>query len=399
MKNKVYYGEYTLRHWIELILKKNIILPPYQRNFVWKETKVRKLISTLQNEEFIPPITIGLFKTNAETQNLILDGQQRLTSILLSYLNIMPDADKFKAKKIELASLSEGDEPEEYENNFDNILDWNFNSLIKKGSDKDSIITQLHPDNYKSLELTLQPSFFEDRYLGFSYIVPQDDNSTHQQKFYSSVFRNINIQGEPLLAQESREALYYFNTTMPTFFKPAFCDDIKLKPASSYFEVPLDFVRYMSLLSQYHVDHSTSHLARGYRSNMERYYERYIYAVLKEEDNITYGDFATIFPNNEYTSRLDNLSQTIDRFNLTEKSPFTSIIDMDTYLFGLIYQVVFQNKQLDEARMDDLKIDLERKINDYKRDTYHQRTPNAFKYMRPRVADSINLYSRYVVAE
>ena len=100
MKNKVYYGEYTLRHWIELILKKNIILPPYQRNFVWKETKVRKLISTLQNEEFVPPITIGLFKTNAGTQNLILDGQQRLTSILLSYLNIMPDADKFKAKKI-----------------------------------------------------------------------------------------------------------------------------------------------------------------------------------------------------------------------------------------------------------------------------------------------------------
>ena len=26
MKNKVYYGEYSLEHWIKLILKKNIVL-------------------------------------------------------------------------------------------------------------------------------------------------------------------------------------------------------------------------------------------------------------------------------------------------------------------------------------------------------------------------------------
>lgn len=34
MKNKVYYGEYSLKYWIELILKQNIILPEYQRTFV-----------------------------------------------------------------------------------------------------------------------------------------------------------------------------------------------------------------------------------------------------------------------------------------------------------------------------------------------------------------------------
>ena len=26
-KNKVYYGEYTLKHWIDLILSNNIVLP------------------------------------------------------------------------------------------------------------------------------------------------------------------------------------------------------------------------------------------------------------------------------------------------------------------------------------------------------------------------------------
>lgn len=33
MKSKVYYGEYSLKHWIDLILKKNLKLPKYQRHF------------------------------------------------------------------------------------------------------------------------------------------------------------------------------------------------------------------------------------------------------------------------------------------------------------------------------------------------------------------------------
>ncbi len=40
MDNRVYYGEYSLRHWINLILKNNIVLPEYQRYFVWNE-KIR----------------------------------------------------------------------------------------------------------------------------------------------------------------------------------------------------------------------------------------------------------------------------------------------------------------------------------------------------------------------
>lgn len=35
MENKVYYGEYTLKHWINMMLTGNIVLPDYQRHFVW----------------------------------------------------------------------------------------------------------------------------------------------------------------------------------------------------------------------------------------------------------------------------------------------------------------------------------------------------------------------------
>ena len=31
MKNRIFYGEYTLKHWIKLMLTSNIVLPDYQR--------------------------------------------------------------------------------------------------------------------------------------------------------------------------------------------------------------------------------------------------------------------------------------------------------------------------------------------------------------------------------
>ncbi len=88
MDNRVYYGQYSLNHWLDLILKQNIILPDYQRLFVWKEKKVRTLIKAFKQKQFVPPITIGSFNINGTSQNLILDGQQRLTTILLAYLGL-----------------------------------------------------------------------------------------------------------------------------------------------------------------------------------------------------------------------------------------------------------------------------------------------------------------------
>ena len=99
MDNKVYYGEYTLMHWINLILKRNIILPDYQRYFVWNQDKTKELINAFKEKQFIPPVTIGSFKNEEESINLILDGQQRLTSILLAYIGIFPDKKAYSQRK------------------------------------------------------------------------------------------------------------------------------------------------------------------------------------------------------------------------------------------------------------------------------------------------------------
>ena len=90
MDKKVYYGEYSLKHWIELLLKKDLELPPYQRNFVWSEEQVKEFVNGLKGEIFVPPVTIGVCNKDGVNHNLILDGQQRLSSILLAFFGVYP---------------------------------------------------------------------------------------------------------------------------------------------------------------------------------------------------------------------------------------------------------------------------------------------------------------------
>ena len=75
MKTRVYYGEYTLRHWLTLLLTRSIVLPDYQRSFVWTEKDVKHLYQSLETGQFVPPITIAHYNNGIESQNLILDGQ------------------------------------------------------------------------------------------------------------------------------------------------------------------------------------------------------------------------------------------------------------------------------------------------------------------------------------
>ena len=184
MDNRVYYGEYSLKHWIDLILKQNIILPDYQRHFVWDEKKVKTLIDTFKSKQFVPPVTIGSFNLNGTNQNLILDGQQRLTSVLLAYLGLYPDEATYKEAIQKFAD--ENDDEEEAEEQFDNVLKWTFKKLTSKGKNKQEILEKITLGNYKSTSLTIPPNFFEITFLGFSYLVPFITDEKEQQKYYSS---------------------------------------------------------------------------------------------------------------------------------------------------------------------------------------------------------------------
>lgn len=387
LENRVYYGQYSLKHWINLILKKNITLPEYQRYFVWNESKVSTLIDAFKKKQFIPPVTVGAFKIDDTSQNLILDGQQRLTSILLAFLDLYPDEKTYKKTIETFASENDDDEPGEQ---LDNIFEWTFQKLTDKGGSKQDILNKIQEGNYKKTNLGIEEKFFEENFLGFSYLVPSTNNEKTQQKYYSSVFRNINIQGETLLPQESRASLYFLDKDLTRFFTNKFTQNFAVKALGG--ETKIDFVRFLSLLSQYKKDGSAEGLARSYKPKMEKYYEEYIYSSINDSDE-RYGKFSEIFPGKQYKSRLATLQIALDQMKIDEKLP--SIIDLDVYFFGLIYIIVFEGKAVEQEKIEDLRKSIELKIAELKKDAQHMRAPGHLKHLRLRVEESIRIYKEY----
>lgn len=389
MNNKVYYGEYTLRHWINLILKKNIILPDYQRYFVWDQNKAKELIKAFKEKQFIPPVTIGSFKNEKESINLILDGQQRLTSIFLAYIGYFPN--KIINQK-QLKFMDENDNLIEDEL-MNNILEWNFNELLKKGSTKEQIKENLSEENYIKFDFHIDEDFLDNNFLGFSYLVPLLANDKEQQKFYSKVFRSINIQGESLLALESRAALYYLDKDLEDYFIPKFIEKIYVNDSK------VDFVRYLALLSQYKKDKTADELGKRFAGKMEKYYEEYIYFTVGEEDSNIFIKYSELFKDKkEYKKMYINLKESLKELELFKK--YSSIIDVDITLFGLIYFIVFEKKEIDYTKKESIFKEINKEIEKIRReDTKHVKNPAAFKYLRYRVKRSIEIYARYVKNE
>lgn len=383
MECRIYYGEYSLDHWLNLILKKNLVLPKYQRYFVWNEEKTNSLIKAFQNGQFVPPVTIGYFSDDDNTCNLILDGQQRLTSVLLSYLGIFPDKETYRKTIEQYADENDNNEDEEL---FDDVMEWSFKKITEKGKNKTEILQGIKKGNYKEIE-SIDDEFLKTHYMGFSYLVPQSHDAQEQQKFYSTTFRNINIQGETLLPQESRESLYFLNENLVNYFNPAFAKEIKVN------DKKMDFVRYLALLSQYKKCNNINKLAHGYAKKMEKLYEEYIYSVVNDDKDSIFLAFPDEFKDGGYESYLKSLNDNIKSIILNRK--FTSIIEADTYFFGLIYSVLFNYKIIDNNRVDELKNKISNKIDEFKKDSNHSKNPGALKHVRNRLQSSIDIFMEH----
>ncbi len=118
-------------------------------------------------------------------------------------------------------------------------------------------------------------------------------------------------------------------------------------------ESSIDFSRFLALLSHYAKDGSANNVAGGFKPRMEEYYEDYIYSVVGDDEPSTkFKPFSEVFPDGNFQPRFERLDQTIS--DLEIPSQFTSIIEMDTYLFGLIYAIIFEDKTVDIARGADL---------------------------------------------
>lgn len=393
MDKKVYYGEYTLKHWIELLIKKDLVLPPYQRSFVWSESQVKGFIEGLQTDVFVPPVTIGVCNIGGENHNLILDGQQRLSSILLSYFGVYPKKDAF-LRDSEDSPMADGSAEEDDEEPDLEYINWSLRMFANNGPVEQNIRESILDSQYNRINYGVVEEFFETKYIPFSYIIPNIDDEAEQHEFYSTVFLNINILGTPLNPIESRQSLYFLKTELNNFFNPECCKNLKIELVGK--KQNYDFVRTISILSQYKKDGRFNRLAQSYKPKMEKYFEEYIYSVVKDKSDGMFAKFSDIFPNKEFEPRLEKLGMTLQALDYN-RLHFRSIIDADIYMFGLVWIIVLEVKELDFTRKDELINRLQRKIDNIKKDESHKSSPSLLKHMRKRVEDSVNIFRRYAL--
>lgn len=374
---KTYFGEYSLDHWINLILSLNIKLPPYQRFFIWDEGRAEKLIESLKNRQFIPSVIIGTFVKDGKKENYILDGQQRLTTILLAKLGLFPDRDKYKKKLLQAQ-----DENDDIFDDESNVIEWTFAQLLgesKKTIDeiRDSVKGKL----YKAIDFDLSKNFFFNTYMSFTLVMIDSDDEEEQQKFFSSTFRNINYQGMSLQPSESRAALYYLKPDLQPFFNPT----IKLLQKHK-----VDFVRYLSLLSKFHITKTTERLAYGYGRKMESFYESFVYDVVSFENKM---DKTLVEIINDREERMNLFISNLDKFNI-DFGKIPSIIDYDLLYFGLVYKSIFLKQSVSDSNIKEIVEKISKKSSELKGDCLHSKTPSALKYLHIRINESLRIFEK-----
>ncbi|MBR1447696.1 MAG: DUF262 domain-containing protein [Prevotella sp.] len=409
MTHKVHYGEYTLQHWIDLMLSEDIVMPGYQRSFVWEKDMVKKMIENLKKDYFVPPIIICQYVKDGRSQNFILDGQQRLTSVLLSKLGVFPDKTKFtNLEEIkdenddDVDDIDDDDDGLEEVGTLDDddtykaICDWQYKKMIEGQRTIEGVkkVLKSKKEWYLDVDYQVDEQFFKSHYLGFCYIQPKADIQPNEQmEYYSTLFRNINEQGVALSPQESRESLYFMDESKTQFFNPDFIKPINIKTKKGVTHV--DFARYLALLSDLKKN-SVNRVATGVKKDFEPYYEEYIDAVVRDLDSLKFGKFSSIFPSTELSQRTERLKQSIADLSMRAKT-YNSIIVLDVDFFGLVYHVLFEGRQIDMTRKAQLRADLDNKANKFKKSRKHSKNPAGLIYLRIRIKDSLSIYKKYLV--
>lgn len=162
-----YPADYTLQGLYDKDKEKEILIPPFQRKFVWTLSQASRLI-----ESFLlglPVPSIFLYKEKKSQKLLVIDGQQRLKTIFGYFKSVFPDTKKpFYLKGV---------------NN--------------KWKDK-SFLDLDDPDKRRLRDSVLRAVIVEQ-------LDPKDNTSIHH------IFQRLNTGGTILRPQEIRNCIYQGN--------------------------------------------------------------------------------------------------------------------------------------------------------------------------------------------
>lgn len=169
-----YPADFTLEVLVSKWKKKNeIVVPDFQRRFVWKMTQSSRLIESFLLGLPVPPVFMYLNKDN---QLLVVDGQQRLKTVAYFFEGYFGPDDKKSRPIFRLQGLDE-------------------KSPFSNKTYED--IKSTNPAAHRRLNDAVLRSFV------IKQLDPKDDTSIYY------IFERLNTGGTLLHSQEIRNAIYY----------------------------------------------------------------------------------------------------------------------------------------------------------------------------------------------
>jgi hypothetical protein len=165
-------SDWTLELLASKFLDGDIIIPDYQRKFVWDIRRASTLIESFAIGLPVPQI---FFYENGQGQLEVIDGQQRITSIAFFFEGYFGKPDSNGNRKV--FSLKGLEQRKDLENLSFDQLDDRTKRKIKNASLRGVTVKQLTPDQ------------------------EQPESVYH-------IFERLNTGGQPLNAQEIRNAVY-----------------------------------------------------------------------------------------------------------------------------------------------------------------------------------------------
>ena len=442
-----YYGEYSLIYWIKLLLKEDIVLPDFQRQFKWSKKDIKKLVESIAGNQYVPPVVIGNFIDSKGSYNYILDGQQRLCSILLVYLTLFPKSQKFtnefKNYDIEINSKDNSNEISDsgtsLENSVEELSDdnniysatrlleyiqekFNYKKTFNENLDefKKSILSDTNFDKLDKdiLDIIVDKNnndcdkknsikeFYNVKNLPFIYIKPiknkMDEKELSSEKlYYSNLFYNINKLGQSLTNQESRDSIIWlFDDKIKKFFN----DNYYKTKVGGKLKDPIDFQFYLSVLVfiENKIKGDTAKISDAIKCLFGTRYkkderEEFIISFLKSiietnngAKNEQFGNFNDIF------GKLSkNNAKLLKCVNEQVKSKeYDTILSFELEFIGVMYWTLFQGKDINLEKYTSLinqkTIDIEGNTKEAK-DKY-RRSVNDPNNFRKRVEESIKIF-------
>lgn len=200
-------------------------LPKYQRKYVWEKQQAANLILSLIKNIPIPPLYLYYDK---DGKYVVLDGQQRITTLFMYYNNVFYTNSKVERIRLDFSDISRRLEDIEYLNErIERYQDTMSKSEIKQMENRIKLLYKEIKNKYN-----ISPSKFNlnlDKYekdITFSNfdekakrilrrkdleVVFVECNGENSDKAYSDIFKLLNSSGKELSSQEIRNGVYYNN--------------------------------------------------------------------------------------------------------------------------------------------------------------------------------------------